>query len=174
VEEEGGYTPFAFVHFAAQEIVHDIEIDVEASPMTCYNLWADPETLQEFIGFMTDYTDLTEKAEEEQAGLDGVTAGVTLMYRFGSYPTLELKFIANITEDVPGEKLAFDTVEGMPVAGAVYFTEEGSSTKVRFHVAYKMPVELGLFEEPIAVRNNVEWHFRNYFATFKQMAESDE
>ena len=32
-----------------------------------------------------DYTDLTEKAEEEQAGLDGVTAGVTLMYRFGTF-----------------------------------------------------------------------------------------
>ena len=26
VGEEGGYTPFSFVHFASQEIVHDIEV----------------------------------------------------------------------------------------------------------------------------------------------------
>eukprot|EP00976_Prorocentrum_cordatum_P069045 1179381-Prorocentrum_minimum.AAC.6 len=148
------------------------QIVVKASPMTCYNLLAEPETLQQCIEFMTDYTDLTEKAEEEQAGLDGVTAGITLMYRasgcvnvrVGKHPADSMVGVGDITSvnlrqfqgsytcspsrpgnvgasPTPtirlttaglwqGEKLAFDTVEGMPVAGAVFLTEEGSSTKV--------------------------------------------
>jgi len=174
VADVGGYTPFAFVHFNDQELMHDIELEVKASALTCYNLWADPERLQEFLEFISDYTDLNAKAEAEKVEIDGITAGITLMYRFGTYPTLELKFVANRTDDVPGEVFAFESVEGMPIVGAVEFAEDGEAdhTKVRFRVVYKMPVELGLFEESVSVRNNVEWLLRKYLGKFKQMAES--
>mmetsp|Transcript_39749 Transcript_39749/g.55194 ORF Transcript_39749/g.55194 Transcript_39749/m.55194 type:complete len:254 (-) Transcript_39749:109-870(-) len=167
-EQEGGYTPFSFVHFGDQELKHHLQIDVRASEQECFDLWSRPESFLPCFHFVTDCAEMPSESYEGRE-----TAGVTVMYKLGTYPTLELKFIAQCTENEPAEALAFESLEGMPVAGAVEFvaSEEEGFTQVHASLVYKMPIELGLFEEPLTVHRNVEYLMNKYLHNFKELVE---
>jgi len=167
---EGGYTPFEFVSFTDQLLKHEISIDVAASPEECYEAWKDPKMLASCFEFVTDYTDLTDDATEGEPATE--CAGMTVMYKLGTYPTLQLKFEWSRVDDVPGRGLGVQSDEGMPMMASVEFdADESGSTKNTFKICYSMPRQLGLFEDPLVVHRNMDMLLNQYMKNVKAYIE---
>lgn len=163
---EGGYTPFEDVNFGPCEIKNEVSMEVDASPETCYLLWKDPNVIADCFDFIIDYTDFSEEGSPD-------SAGITLLYRLGTYPTLELKFLWERTEDEENSKLSFHTIEGMPILASVSLAPTAAgATQMNFSTLYSLPVQLGMYEDPLVVHRHVGYLLKQYLQTFKETAEA--
>jgi uncharacterized membrane protein len=100
------------------------DIMIEASPQVVYDLWKDPDTFVEIVPPLDD------------AELDGDTLRWTAAGPFG----MTLSGEAQITDDDPPHRLAWETVEGaIDAHGEVELSEEGAGTRLTYTLAYEVP-----------------------------------
>ncbi len=113
-------------------------IRIEAPAQRVYELWRDPTVFPEF---MEDVKEVEVRGDQWHWKVDGV-AGVPVQWT------------SEITEDIPGQKLAWKSVEGMSNSGAVRFDDRDGATDLEYALEFEAPggkageIVAKLFDDP--------------------------
>ena len=100
------------------------EIEISASPSAVYELWKDPDTFVEIVGPLDDAIPEGNKLEFSAQGPFGV----------------RLTGEARIVEDVPGERIAWETTQGaLKAHGEVVLEPAADGTRLCYELSYEMP-----------------------------------
>lgn len=113
-----------------QNVRVDAAVDIDRSPMDLYRIWRNFENLPIFMSHL-------QKVEEH----DDKCSKWTTKAPFGMVVSWE----AEIINDVPGEIIAWQTLEGSGVdtAGSVRFEPHGEGTRLKVVLRYDPPADLG-------------------------------
>jgi uncharacterized membrane protein len=134
-------------------------IRIEAPPKLVYDLWRDPTAFPEFMPDVNKVEDHGEHWHWEVAGPLGRA----------------VKFQTTVVEDVPGEKLAWKSVDGnVQNSGVVRFDprEDGEATDMEYSIEFSPPggtagdVVAKIFDDP---ENKVQ----RALEAFKHVVEKD-
>ena len=133
---EGGFAPKKYANVLSE---FEGEVDVDASPETCYALWNDPSFLTRFVPGL--------ETASFVGGADAF-AECDLYYQFGDARThaLErLRFMTAAVERVPNERVHWQSTDGFPcgvVAGFWPHEDDASLTHVRVEAYCHLPFDL--------------------------------
>jgi uncharacterized membrane protein len=131
-------------------------IRIEAPAQEVWQLWRDPS---EFPQFMEDVTEVEARGELWHWKVDG-PAGVPV------------EWDSRIVEEIPGEKLAWKSVNGMSNAGVVRLDDRGDATDLEYAIEFDPPggklgdVVAKIFDDP---ENKVQ----RALESFKTLVERD-
>ena len=158
----GGFAPKKYANVLSE---FEGEVDVDASPETCYALWNDPSLVVRFVpGLET----------ASFVGSNDSRVECELFYQFGDARThaLEsLRFMANAVERVTNERVHWQSTDGFPCGVAASFTATGSKTCVATIEFYcHLPFELAKREGAMKVSLDVEERLAECLAHFAALA----
>jgi uncharacterized membrane protein len=131
-------------------------IRIEAPARQVYDLWRDPSR---FPDFMADVKQVEARGDRWHWKVDGP----------GGVP---VEWESQVIEDVPSEKIAWKSVNGMENAGAVRFDDRGDVTDMEYTIEFSPPggkagdVVAKIFDDP-------EKKARVALAAFKELVERD-
>jgi lycopene cyclase domain-containing protein len=131
-------------------------IRIDAPPQQVYELWRDPTGYPEF---MEDVNEVEQRGDRWHWKVDG-PAGIPV------------EWDSVIVEDIPGEKLAWKSVEGLSNAGVVRFDDRGDATDLEYAIEFDAParkageVVAKLFDDP-------ESKVQRALESFKRLVERD-
>jgi hypothetical protein len=109
----GGFAPKKYANVLSE---FEGEVDVDASPETCYALWNDPSLVVRFVPGLETASFVGPD--------DGSRVECELFYQFGDARThaLEsLRFMANAVERVANERVHWQSTDGFPCGVAASF-----------------------------------------------------
>ena len=167
----GGFAPKKYANVLSE---FEGEVDVDASPETCYALWNDPSLVVRFVpGLETAHFVGPD---------DGSRVECELFYQFGDARTHKLeslRFMANAVERVPGERVHWQSTDGFPCGVAASFAPndanggDAKTTKtcvatIEFYC--HLPFELAAGEGAMKVSLDVEERLAECLAHFAALA----
>ena len=159
--------------FRAEEVRQRVsefegEVDVDASPETCYALWNDPSFLTRFVPGL--------ETASFVGGADAF-AECDLYYQFGDARThaLErLRFMTAAVERVPNERVHWQSTDGFPCGVAASFASAGGSDDVKCVATIEfychLPYELARREGAMKVSLDVEERLAQCLGNFAALA----
>lgn len=139
-----------------------VSVTIDRDAETLYKFWSNPENLPRFMENVKSVTSL----------------GNGLSHWVVQGPAGDVEFDSRITEDTPGQRLAWSTEEGADVesAGWVQFRAgpEGRGTEVRARISFKAP--MGALGRMVAAMKERDPHMqaRRDLRRFKQLMETGE
>ena len=164
----GGFAPKKYANVLSE---FEGEVDVDASPETCYALWNDPSLVVRFVPGLETASFVGPD--------DGSRVECELFYQFGDARThaLEsLRFMANAVERVANERVHWQSTDGFPCGVAASFAPRagggaGSKTCVATIEFYcHLPFELAKREGAMKVSLDVEERLAECLAHFAALA----
>ena len=162
----GGYTPFEFVSFADDDVLHDVSVTVAAPRPLVYSIWADRSNYGEWFSLITQSV--------HHVG-DASLASYFVFYGHGTLPPLEL--YATMKRDlVANECILERAVDGWDIAAGVFFAEadnDPSSTVVTLRLGYALPAQLADAVGAVAVYGDVEEVLRSDMAAMAAFVEAN-
>lgn len=162
----GGFAPKKYANVLSE---FEGEVDVDASPETCYALWNDPSLVVRFVPGLETASFVGPD--------DGSRVECELFYQFGDARThaLEsLRFMAHAVERVPGERVHWQSTDGFPCGVAASFAPRaGGDAKtcvatIEFYC--HLPFELAAGEGAMKVSLDVEERLAECLAHFAALA----
>ena len=160
----GGFAPKKYANVLSE---FEGEVELDASPETCYALWNDPSFAVRFVpGLET----------AAFAGGSDAVAECELFYQFGDERTHEvesLRFMTRAVERVPNERVHWQSTDGFPCGVAVSFATGagGAETCVATVEFYcHLPFELAAREGAMKVSLDVEERLAECLAKFAGLA----
>jgi len=162
---EGGFAPKKYANVLSE---FEGEVDVDASPETCYALWNDPSFLTRFVPGL--------ETASFVGGADAF-AECDLYYQFGDARThaLErLRFMTAAVERVPNERVHWQSTDGFPCGVAASFASAGGSDDVKCVATIEfychLPYELARREGAMKVSLDVEERLAQCLGNFAALA----
>lgn len=160
----GGYTPFEFVSFSDDDVLHDITVTVAAPLPTVYAVWADRANYGEWFSLITQSV--------HHVG-DESLASYFVFYAHGTLPPLEL--YATLKRDlIPNEAILERAVDGWDIAAGVFFAADetdAAKTTVTLRIGYALPAQLADAVGAVAVYGDVEEMLRADMAAMAAFVE---
>lgn len=167
----GGFAPKKYANVLSE---FEGEVDVDASPETCYALWNDPSLVVRFVPGLETASFVGPD--------DGSRVECELFYQFGDARTHKLeslRFMANAVERVPGERVHWQSTDGFPCGVAASFAPndanggDAKTTKtcvatIEFYC--HLPFELAAEEGAMKVSLDVEERLAECLAHFAALA----
>jgi hypothetical protein len=166
VSIEGGFAPKKYANVLSE---FEGEVDVDASPETCYALWNDPSFLTRFVPGLETCSFV--------GGAD-TFAECDLYYQFGDARTHELerlRFMTNAVERVPNQKVHWQSTDGFPCGVAASFSAAAGGSDAQKCVATiefycHLPFELAKREGAMKVSLDVEERLAQCLGNFAALA----
>lgn len=161
----GGYTPFEYVDFTEEDVLHEVKISVSKNKEHVYEVWADRLNYGEWFSLLG------------QAVLhadDPTLASYFVFYQWGLLPPLEL--YATLERDLePGESVLERSVDGWDLAvGAFFESDENDSekTNVTLRLGYALPAPLAEHVGSVGIYGHVEEILQSDMRAMKRFIES--
>ena len=161
----GGFAPKKYANVLSE---FEGEVEVDASPETCYALWNDPSLVLRFVPGL--------ETASFAGGADDV-AECELFYQFGDARTHEiesLRFMTRAVERVPNERVHWQSTDGFPCGVAASFAAgaggAGAATVATIEFYCHLPFELAAREGAMKVSLDVEERLAECLANFAALA----
>lgn len=157
------YTPFEYLSFLDEEIVHHINVQVDAPVSKVYSIW------EERLNW-TEWFDLISQTVFHKE--DPNIVSLFMFYRWGQLPTLELYVTLKREQAEKDSFIIEKTAEGFPMAAAVFFREKDGGTEVNLRIAYALCAQLKEFVGPVGVYGSVNDILNENMVVMKEFIES--
>lgn len=161
----GGYTPFEYVDFTDEDVLHEVQITVNKPRKHVYEVWADRLNYGEWFSLLGQAVLHADSPE---------LASYFVFYRWGQLPPLEL--YATLARDLEeNESVLERSVDGWDLAvGAFFEDEEGDANKtaVTLRLGYALPAPLAEHVGSVGIYGHVEEILRADMRAMKRFIET--
>ena len=164
----GGYTPFEFVDFTDEDVLHEVQVRVRKPRSHVFEVWADRLNYGEWFSLLGQAVLHADSPE---------LASYFVFYRWGRLPPLEL--YATLQRELEaGEAVLERSVDGWDLAVGAFFEDDdsegeaGTSTIVTLRLGYALPAPLAEHVGSVGVYGHVEEILQSDMRAMKRFIES--
>lgn len=165
----GGYTPFEYVDFTEEDVLHEVQVRVRRPRAHVFEVWADRLNYGEWFSLLGQAV-LHADAPE--------LASYFIFYRWGRLPPLELYATLQRELGEEGESVLERSVDGWDLAVGAFFEDDGAdddgtaSTLVTLRLGYALPAPLAEHVGSVGVYGHVEEILRADMLAMKAFIET--
>jgi uncharacterized membrane protein len=136
---------------------HSDQIEINLPVDLVWSLWSDLEKMPQWMGWIKSVHILDK---------DPTLSRWTL-----ASGTVEFSWLAKMLQVVPHQIMQWESVDGLPNRGAVYFYNRlGKGTVVKMSIAFQIPGILGPLLDNLFLGKLVESHIREDLIRFRDFA----
>ena len=148
----GGYTPFEYVDFTDEDVLHEVQLRVRKPRAHVFEVWADRLNYGEWFSLLGQAVLHADSPE---------LASYFVFYRWGRLPPLEL--YATLSRELEaGESVLERSVDGWDLAVGAFFEDDvadddgTAATLVTLRLGYALPAPLAEHVGSVGVYGHVE------------------
>ncbi len=162
----GGYTPFEYVDFTDEDVLHEVQVRVSKPRSHVFEVWADRLNYGEWFSLLGQAVLHADSPE---------LASYFVFYRWGTLPPLEL--YATLSREVePGESVLERSVDGWDLAVGAFFeadpADPEAATLVTLRLGYALPAPLAEHVGSVGIYGHVEEILRSDMQAMKRFVET--
>ncbi|KAK9785177.1 hypothetical protein WJX73_001919 [Symbiochloris irregularis] len=156
------YVPFEFLDFSPEEVLHHVEIQVDAPIYKVFQIWEDPLSWNEWF-------DLIGQMIFHEADLSIVS--IFLFYRLWQLKPMELYCTLQRVASEQNSYIIEQSCEGMPMVAAAFFRENDGGTLVNLRIAYCSPYQIKKIVGHVGLHYDVEGILNENMKKMKDFCE---
>jgi len=162
----GGYTPFEYVDFTDEDVLHEVQVTVDKPREHVFEVWADRLNYGEWFSLLGQAVLHADSPE---------LASYFVFYKWGQLPPLEL--YATLARDLEeSESVLERSVDGWDLAVGAFFepdrADPRNKTVVTLRLGYALPAPLAEHVGSVGIYGHVEEILRADMRAMKRFIES--